>query len=205
MGGHFRPRYRLGDGRLTWPAWAFHTRSCLPGRPCCCPSVGLLRVLSLAKLLLGKSSPILLGFPGQREWDGTISFRFKTFQDMQLDMFFWGPPIEGQVSILNHSPAKNYGSASELWPYPELWPTLGYGTTWARTLPQMGPTMIYNLYTPQVNFQNFHSKALVLLWRFTWSIFLAPPLISYLKPRWKLKSVPFYQAFLLVLIKPFSV
>ena len=76
---------------------------------------------------------------------------------MQLDMFFWGPPIRRTGPILNHSPAKNYGSTLS------YDPTLGYGTTWARTLPQMGPTMIYNLYTPQVNFQNFHSKELVLL------------------------------------------
>lgn len=40
-----------------------------------------------------ESSPILLGFLGRgNEMNNFIPF-LKLSQDMQLDMFFWGPPI----------------------------------------------------------------------------------------------------------------
>ena len=44
--------------------------------------------------------------------------------------------------MLNHSPAKNYGSALG------YDPTWGYSTFWAMVLPQLGPTMIHDLSTP---------------------------------------------------------
>lgn len=48
---------------------------------------------------------------------------------MQLDMFFRGPPIRRTGLMLNHSHAKNYGSALG------YDPTLSYGSTLAMILP----------------------------------------------------------------------
>lgn len=176
-----------GTWRLTWSAWAFHTRSCLPGRlPCCCPSVGLLRSVP------GEAAPrkILSDSAGLSWAEGmrgnTIIPFLNLSQDMQLDMFFWGPPIRRTALF---------------------WTTVLPGTMvlpWATTLPWVaappGPWPYHRRallwYTtslllsefPEFPQQRTSAASLEILLS---DSFPVSPLTSYLKPLWKLKSALF--------------